>query len=292
MTRATIKISVKQIVLAFCFISFYIPQSYAVPGFVYTVWRASYMIVGLGATLLLFLNARKKTPSKGYFALMAFYLWIFVCSLVFSSTSEFKLYNFVKCVGFISLLEFALLTRNKKKVIEAFLAAVIFISIIHFISFVQYSNLRGGMRHGINYYTAGILRVNSNQNWYFLTYDNNSIYYFLPAIVLLLYYSCNYNIKAIRLWIAYSGFILYKFLVKVSAAALVAMSVIIAGYFLFIRSNKRSPLNHLLSYKNTVLVGMIISIIPVLVVGGELAFNLTSLFGKRTGISGRDIIWS
>ena len=114
----------------------------------------------------------------------------------------------------------------------------------------------------------------------------------MPAIVLLLYYSCNYNIKAIRLWIAYSGFILYMFLVKVSAAALVAMSVIIAGYFLFIRSNKRSPLNHLLSYKNTVLVGMIISIIPVLVVGGELAFNLTSLFGKRTGFSGRDIIWS
>lgn len=292
MVHKEIRINKKTLILALCFLAFYIPQSYAVSTTVYSVWRMAYMIVGAGATLFLVLKTRTKHPSKGYYALMAFYIWIFVFTLIFSNTSEFKYYNFIKCVGFISLLECAFITRSKKEVIKSFLIAGVFISIIHFISFAQYAHLRGGMRHGVSYYTAGILRTNSNQNWYFLTYDNNSIYYFLPVIVLLFIYGRYINRKIMKYSVLYTLFIFYMYLIKISVAALVSMIFLIAGYFYLFRTENHLKRIHNIDYNRIVFFGIIIDAIPILILGGKLAFNINSFFGKRGGFSGRDIIWA
>lgn len=295
MTIKKPKIKWYEIMLSFAFMTFYLPSSYALPSVVHKLWEMSLLLVSSVACIFFFVR-RSIRVNSSYFVFAMFYAWLYLGTGFFSETGSVAKTKFIQCLGFITLLELSFYFFSKKSVAKSFLISGLLMCLIHFLSFLKYSGLEGGMRHGETYVVAGRVITNSSQNWYFLTYDNDSIFYFLPIAALLLYYYYNFNKSALKVFILYIGFILYMFISKVAATALISMLLFTILVIYYIRyetntnHNKKTKIK--LDYKLSIYIGILFSIFMLSIVGGGLATKIGSYFGKDGSFSGRDRIWA
>ena len=293
--RTTWKIhySMQTIILSFAFLTFFIPQSYAVPAIIYKLWRYLRFFVSISAFGLYLLRYSDRWPFRVIFVSL-FYVWLFAIEPIITSYGQFSKMNMIACIGFIFLLEYSFKRLHKEVVVRSFIYAGLLASIMHFLSFILYADVEGGMRHGEILKTGRGIIV-TRQNWYFLTYDNYSIVYFLPVASLLLCYAHYYKKRAYILYWGYVGFILFMYISKTAVTAMVAMLlfVFIALYYIiryFKKIFKKMKLK--INYFTAILSGVIITIIAISVTGGDLAETIGTYFGKSASFSGRDKIWA
>lgn len=295
MTIAKQKIKWQEILLTIAFITFYLPASYAVPGMIYKLWKAAFLFVSLCACALLVFRKNIRFSIR-YAIFVLFYAWIYLGTGILTDTGNVAKTNFIRCFGFITLFEVSFYLCSKKTIAKSFLTAGLIMSLIHFLSFIRYSGLDGGMRHGQIYVVAGRIMKNSTQNWYFLTYDNDSIFYFIPVAALLLYYYHNYSKSALKLFVFYLGFILYMFISKTAATAMVSMLLFTLLVVYYLKCYEGDSLKKVpklkLNYRLAILIGVVFSIIMVSIVGGGVATAIGNYFGKDGSFSGRDKIWA
>ena len=225
---------------------------------------------------------------------MLFYVWFFGITSVINSGALFSKVYFIKSIGYITLLEVTFQTFPKKNGTRAFIVAGLMGSALHFLSFIRYAGIEGGMRHGeVNIIAGNVIR-STQQNWYFLTYDNDSIFYLLPVVVAFLYYCYNYDRKLKKLYLLYLGFILFMFISKNAVTAMLTM-LLYTGltfyyeYFFTHTKHRRKPFKF--DYMIAMIIGVVFSVFIVSIVGGGMASYVASFWGKNGSFSGRDVIW-
>lgn len=289
-----IRISESGLLLTLGFLAFYVPASYAVPGMISKAWKLYYvMVTVLSVEALLFVSGGFRV-SRRYLAAVLYFFWFYAGTSLFSENGTLDLYALIRCVGFVSLMELAFLTASRKTVLRAFIVAGAAMSGLQFLTFLIYSDTVGGMRSGSVYILAGRVMANSTQNWYFLTYDNDSINYFLPVMAALLCYALYYSRRALLWFCLYSSFVLYMYLTKTAATALIAVSVFLlvslAVVITCVFPGMR-PLLSLFSFRNAVLAGFLVQLLPVLIAGNDIAYRIAGYFGKKADFTGRGGIW-
>ena len=294
-------LTASELLLTFGFLAFFIPASYALPAIVYNLWEWYYMGVALIVVAVLFFTHFKDINTR-YVLWVLYFTWVIFGTQLFALTHtvvwQALLKRYLRCIGFISLLEVGFLSCPKKTVAKSFLNVGLFMSFLHFATFLIYGRLDGGMRHGESYRVGNIFVRNASQNWYFLTYDNASIFYFLPILALLLYYVWYHNPKMKKLFYFYLGFLLFMFIYKVAATALVGMLMftIIILYYIAKMKRKRKKnmwkISSVLNYGTACLAGWAFDVGIVMIVGSDWLENIVGKFGKNASFSGRDYIWA
>lgn len=280
--------------LTLCFIAYYVPAYYAVPRIITKIWRQYYVLVSLLSVDLLIYVSRGFHLSRRCLAALLYFAWFYFGSFLLSADGTLNIYPMIRCIGFVSLMELSFLIASERTVMKAFLTAGILMTSLQFLTFFLYSGTQGGMRNGDVYIIAGFVRSRTTQNWYFLTYDNDSVNFFLPVMAVLLCYAVRYNRKAWFWFCLYSAVVLYMFLKKTSATALVATGLFLltaACVGLAYLYPALRPCLRFFSLRKTIIAGLLIEIIPPLIVDGPVARLIGSVFGKKASFTGRAGIW-
>lgn len=293
-------ISSAELVMTVGFLAFFIPASYALPSPIFQLWEFFYMGTALASVAYLFLKHLKDLNIR-YISMILYFTWIVLGTQLVVSTRSFSIFmivkKYLKYIGYVSLLELGFHSCSKKTMVRSYLNAGLLISMIHFISFVVYSRQDGGMRHGDVYRVGTILVRNPEQNWYFLTYDNDSIYYFLPILVLLLYDAWYQNRKSKKTFYLYLGILLFMYLTKTAATAIIG-TFIFTGIILYYaakmkrqRRKNQWQVSSILNYTNATIIGLGVQVAVLLFVGSDIANKFAGYFGKDATFSGRLEIW-
>ena len=293
----TIKVKTTQFlqtaILVFAFFTFFIPQPYAVPAVVYKLWKYLRFFVSAGAFGFYIIRYFNRISLR-IISVSVFYVWLFVIEPIFTEHGQFFKMNMIVCIGFVFLLEYSFSRLRDEIVVRAFILAGLIASIMHFLTFILYANVEGGMRSDKIMRIAGRAVAVTNQNWYFLTYDNYSIVYFLPIASLLLYYLYNYMRRGYVVYWCYVGFVLFMYIYKTAATAMIAMLLFtsLTLYYTVVFSGKSIKTPKLkISHFIVILFGIILTVIAISVIGGGLATSIGAYFGKDGSFSGRDKIW-
>lgn len=293
------KINVLRFLLTFGFLSFYLPNSESVPNIVYKLWRysalfVSFIAIAIYITYIITNDIRKKKKIKvniRYVSVVLFYVYMYGITSFFTKTGLFQTYRCVYFVGFITLLEISVHCLKEKDVIKSYLFAGVSATIIYAISFVKYFNVVGGMHHGLRK-RLSYGYVLTDQNWYFFTYDNASLFIFLPIAAVFVYYCIKFNNKSFKYCLIYEISVLLMYLLKsaVSAEVVFALFVVVSTiYFYKITSRDKIKIN--ISYKKTWIMILIFHIMIITIVGSDIAYKVAGFFEKDGSFTGRDVIW-
>lgn len=292
----SLKLSLKkntliELLLSLGFFSFYLPNEASVSGKVYTLWRLACLLTTACVIIVYALRCLNKVNIR-YVSLVLFFTYIYIGTAFLTSGGNIAKFSFIYVFGFITLLEVGFQLCPKKIVIRSYLKAGIIASIVYFISFVKYFNVDGGMHSGLKVKTGyGI--VTTHQNWYIFTYDNASIFIFLPIAAALLYYCYNYEKKAMKVYLGYIGFILFMYISKMAATAMATFLLFVGlTWYYFNKYSKNKKVRLKLSYLNTLGIGFIFYIAIISFVGSALCYAIAGIFGKDGTFTGRDVIWA
>lgn len=293
-----INLNILKGLLTFAFLSFYLPNSESVPGIIYTLWRYSALAVAFAAIayylIYLFNDDLKKIPNKiniRYVSAILFYVYMYGISSFFTSGGEFQSYKCVYFTGFITLLELSVHFLKQKDVIKTYLIAGVTATFIYAVSFVMYFNVVGGMHHGLEKQLS-YGYVTTDQNWYFFTYDNASLFIFLPIAAVFVYYCVRFSKKSFKYCFLYEAFVLFMYISKSATSAEVIFALFFVGstyYFYKITSRKKIRIN--IEYKKAWIAVLIFHIVVLTIVGSDLAYQIAGYFGKNGSFTGRDVIW-
>ena len=294
-------LAASEVLLTLGFIAFFIPASYAIPGIVFKLWEYYYMAVAIVAVGVLALKHINDINPR-YVLLVVYFTWLFFGTQLIVTTRSLAMMTlikkYLKCVGFVSMLELGFLSFKKQEVVKSFLNAGLIMSFLHFVTFLIYGRTEGGMRHGQAFYNGYALIGNTKQNWYLLTYDNESIFYFLPILALLLYCTWYLNRKTKKLFYLYLGILLFMFIYKTAATAMlgtIGFTVLILYYVAKMkrkRKRRKYEISSFLNYTTAVLGGLTVDIAVVMLAGSKIATKVAGYFGKDADFSGREYIWA
>ena len=275
------------------FMLFFFPYEYAVGRTVYLLWKGLLCLVSLGYTVAALASPRR--ISLCWVLFLLFYVDYYLISGLISQTDVNYVnlaFRFAEGVGFASLCEFAL-QRNAKEAAWAFAGAALIMCAIHFGSYLMFKDITGGMRHGYIEFDG----KTTKQNWYFLTYDNASIFYFLPLVGVLWFLAFEGSRKVKILSVVVTVFALYMFFERKSATAMATMLVFLVGVVLALIDARTGALSrsyvgkHLFSLPSAVIFGFLATIAVLFVAGNEVFSAISALFSKSVSFSGRDRIW-
>ncbi len=275
------------------FILFFFPYEYAVGRMVYLLWKGLLCLASLGYTVAVLASPRR--ISSCWVLFLLFYVDYYLISGLISQTDVNYVnlaFRFVEGVGFASLCEFAL-QRNAKEAAWAFAGAALIMCAIHFGSYLMFKDITGGMRHGYIEFTG----KTTKQNWYFLTYDNASIFYFLPLVGVLWFLAFGGSRKAKILSVVVTVLVLYMFFERKSATAMATMAVFVVGVVLALIDARTGAFSrsyvgkHLFSLPWAVIFGFLATIAVLFVAGNQDFSAISALFSKSISFSGRDRIW-
>ena len=280
--------------LIFAFLSFYLPNSDSVPSKVYILWFYLSLFVSVCAVgMYLFNTIRFKKKVKINYVIMAlFYTYMYGFTSFFSDYANFETYKCIYFVGFITLLEFAVEYFKEKEVITAYLKAGIIATLIYGLSYIKYFNVVGGMHHGQRK-RLSYGYVITEQNWYFFTYDNASVFIFLPIAAVFVYYCIRFDKSKFKLCLLYEIMVFLMYLLKSAATAeAIFLLFIIASTYYFYKLSKNEKIKFDLDYKKTWLLIIVVFLLVLTIVGSDLAYTVAGFFGKDGSFTGRDAIWN
>ena len=290
-SRPAVRTAMGEVAIIVGFMSYYVPADYAVPSFVRIAWQACAILTSIFGGIMLL--ASKRINRRSASILAYYFYWYIALRLVGGNYSMMKcMGHFAFDAGFFAFLEYLLQTRDTKTVMKYFLIAGVAITTIHFATFLMHMGT--GMLEDTPIYRGGKFVGFITYEWYFLKHDNGSIYYLIPIIVLLFYYSVYYSAEAFVYFTAYSAFVLFMFYYNMSATAIVASTYLVGilVYLLFVRRNSKNIPRLLYSCKFSVAAGIIADITPLMIVGSSAVKSIVAMFGKSVTFSGRDRVWA
>lgn len=266
------------------------PPEYAIPDLLYAAWRAVALAVSLFA-ILVYVVRFKVTLHWAAFFVGTFFMLILSSGLHGSDRSLVSLLDFfVNIIGFITCVEIGF-ASDKKKALYGFIVAGAIMLCLYFISFLLFTDIVGGMRHGYVQTNLGF-RTPTDVHWYFLTYDNNSIFYFLPLLLAAGYCAIVYDKRMKAAFTAIFVCLLIMYIKDVTVTALIALLVFVVSWLLFyqaFRPRERISKN---LYTLSVSLGLLFCIAIVLFLLGGQATGIADLLGKDASFSGREGIWT
>ncbi len=284
----------REIIVALVMLAYYLPPKYAIPGPVHSVWLAClYAVSAAGFAVNAWQLIRSPKSSRlPFLAAFLFLTWSHIGTRLFSPDATWALGRYLRNVGFVSILNCFLLSEkpgDTRAFLRGYLLTGIVMTAIHYVTFLLLRNTIGGMRAGEQVIReAGRI---TNQNYYFLTYDNNSIYYFLPLACALFFYTCRYDRKASGLLLAYNAAVLSMYLAKSAVTAALAMGILWLGELLFAAFPKKTSGFPLLRYRNACAAGILLEICAVLLSGSGAVMQFATVFRKRGALAVRAGIW-
>lgn len=272
------------------FMSYYIPSEYAVHPAILLAWKVLLYVTATFGGIMLLVSGR---INRRNVTILSYYFWLFIAVRFLAGNGELKLGSFIQCTGLFAFLEYLLQTRDTRTVMKYFLIAGVAVSLIHFASFLVYMDTVGGMLQVMRYRGGRVIGL-QDQNYYFLTYDNDSVHFFVTIIVLLFYYSVYYNSEAIVYFSAYSAFVLFMYYYKMAATAIVASTYLVGvlAYLYVMRRNRQSVPSLLCNYRLSILGGIAAEIVPLMIVGNAALGSIVAVLGKSVTFSGRDRVWA
>lgn len=278
---------------AVCFAAFFIPESYSVGVLIYRLWQVLLFSVSSAAFVAFLLWGRINIR---WLLLCAFFAFFYVgSSLLSESNGSLALAAFLalKGIGFASLCELGL-QRNRRACLAGFLVAGLFFCAIHFASYLIYRDIEGGMKGG--QITPRGLPV--DQHWFFFTFDNASVFYYLPVLSILWYYTWRYNDRLTCVSVASTVLTIIMYIDLWSAAALVVMVLfgLLVTLLLFRRRlARRRAVRARRCFPSALLVvlsGCVLSLAVALFASSDLMQLIIAQLGKTGAISARVTIWS
>lgn len=290
------KINILRVLLTLGFLSFYLPNNESVLGVVYKLWRYSALFVSIIAIAIYLVyvitNDIGKKINIRYVSVILFYVYMYGITSFFTKAGQFQTYRCVYFVGFITLLELSVHCLKEIDVIKSYLFSGVSATIIYALSFIKYFNVVGGMHHGLRKRLSYGFVV-TDQNWYFFTYDNASLFIFLPVAAVFVYYCVKFNNKSFKFCLMYEALVLLMYLLKsaVSAEVVFAFFVIISTVY-FYKFTSRNKMKINIDYKKTWIIILIFHIMIITIVGSDIAYKIAGYFGKDGSFTGRDVIWS
>lgn len=278
------------LLFALVFLAFFRPPEYAIPDLLYTLWRTAALAISLFA-LLIYVFRFKITLRWFAFFVGTFFMLILSSGLRGSDRSLVSLLDFfVNIIGFLTCVEIGL-ASDKKRTLYGFIVAGTVMLCLYFISFLQFTDIVGGMRHGYVQSNLGFTTP-TDVHWYFLTYDNNSIFYFLPLLVAVGYCAIVYDKRLNTAFVAIFVCLLIMYIKDVTVTALIALAVFVVSGLLFyqlLRSKGKIAKN---LYALSLGLGLVFCAVLVLCVLGGQATGIADLLGKDASFSGREGIWA
>lgn len=269
------------------FLIFFIPAKYSLPSLGYTIWRIL-VAAASGVAIILFLSKNKL--SLRWVAICFLYLFCMVLFPILNKSSTnyaFGAYAAFYAIGFTSLLEYGF-DQHPKESLTMFALAGFVMCVIHLISVMLYWNVIGGMQQGLIQYQLGYTSE-TVQHWYFLTYDNASVFYVLPVSTACVvcgvrYANRAYLISGTTLFALY----LLTFILQTSITAAIASSLLIILWYCTYRFKR-----YRLQYKTACLLGLsAILLLIILIVFLNQFESLSVAFGKGANFSRRKEFWS
>lgn len=270
-------------IFAVCFAMFFTPEKYVFSESIYRAWQMTEVVIGgfffvayiakcrIGLNWLLFI---------GFFTSSSF-----LSSVVSDSTAstESILFTTLSGIGFVSLACYGL-QRHPRRTLYGFSVGGCLMCAINFISFLIYRNTYGGMMHGI-YMT--------DQNYFFLGYDNITLFYYLPVAACLLYCYFRFDDKIARnLALVFFGLSLYMYISLFSVFSM-AVFVVYSAFILALLNRERAGKAHFrgITYKKMVLFGLGLSLVVFAFSESGLLNAIAGALGKSNSISDRIRIW-
>ena len=275
-----------QICMSVGFAIFFCPASYAVPNGVFTLWQGA--VIAVAAVSVLLVLARNKLTLRWFVLVLGCGSYYFLSSAFGRGDAGLinSLYNASRLVGFASLMEYGL-ERDQQSTIICFLIAGIGMCCVNYVVFLRYCNVVGGMRHGYIEYGA---RTETNQNWYFFSHDNGTVFYYLPTLAIMWFYAFRYSRKATKAAVVLTAVTAAMYFYLWSATAMVMTGVFLIAMVVCL-SGRTAKLMSKLSYRTVVLVGFIFSA-AVIYLNVSGSFNtLAALFDKNGTAYARSLIW-
>ena len=267
------------------FISFFVPEEYAIGHTMRRVWQIAACVVS--ATVLLF-YLWKCSPSVQWVLLMSTLLVYYIISTLINHSDGSIInafFNIVRVGGFATLLEYGL-RQSENTALKALLLAGVLMCAAHYVTYIQWRDVPLGMRGDVGYMYES---WNGNgDRWFLLKHDNGSAFYFLPIMSGLWYYSCIKK-KGLALSIVFSILTIYMYwdLWSVTAMIICTVSAVLYAFIYF--STDKSPLFNL-SYRTALFGGILICILVIFTSTGDLGIWLSRVFNKGSGI-GRSYVW-
>lgn len=262
---------------------FFMPAYYAVPKRVYTLWQATIALVSLFYIIRYFC---KNSISLQWIFCILFFSYYFVFSTIVKTGTIISsgLFSLIKCVGFVTMFEYE--TRyNFKVFIRCFIIGSIVMCSVHFITFLLYNDVIGGMNPGISY--EGSI---SNQHWYFLTHSNGSIFYFLPVTGILWFSSFEINKQYKYIAYIFNALAIIMYAHEKSVTALFSSAIILLFVILYKFRIVEKCANFFLDMKKANFVGIAICILMIILnIAGEIS-GIFLFFGK-TNEDARATFW-
>lgn len=276
------------LILVFAFLSFFQPAQYAIPSALYLAWRGAVLVVSVASTALYLLT--KKISARWTVISLLFFICIVLSSYVqdASLSTIWVASQFFKAVGFLSLLEISF-AWNKRTALACFICAGTIMLCLHIGSYALYADVVGGMRAG--YVQTELGRVAATDgNWYLLTYDNDSIFYFLPVLTSLWYYALTYSKWAYVPFAFMSAVALMMYVVESAATVSVSLTAFLLLGIIFVSVFAKTGVPRCI-YAWVLGGGVAFcSIVVFFVVSGGLE-TVASFFHKSATFSGRAQIW-
>ena len=265
------------------FASFFMPANYAVPSSVLSVWEYTVCLVSIVA-IVLYLRS-DKIRLRWVLTTIGACTYYIVSTVLSGSDGSMQSAVFctARVVGFTTLLEHGL-AHNREATIRNFIIGGSIICFIHYITFLQYRHLPGGMRNGD---LTRIIEGADTVMWFFLKHDNASAFCFLPVLTAYWYRACEYG-EGYRSAIVFSIATLYMYWWLWSVTAMLTLTVYVLICFYLYHKDDNSVL---IRYKHIVTAGLILCALVVILSTTDLAETVSSYFGKRAVFGGRKDLW-
>lgn len=275
-----------QICMVVGFSLFFCPASYAVPSSIFNLWRGAVIVVA--AVSILLVAVRNKLTLRWLTLVLGCASYYFLSTAFGQSDGGLvgSLYNASRLVGLASLMEYGL-ERNQRSTLICFLVAGIGMCCVNYIAFLRYRNVVGGMRHG---YIEYGMRRETDQNWYFFTHDNGTVFYYLPTLAIMWFYVFKYSRKLAKAAVVFTVVTAAMYFYLWSATAMVMMAIFLVVMIACLNGWATKLLSKL-SYRIVVVVGVgFCAMVIYLNVGGSFdAF--AALFNKSGTAYTRSVIW-
>lgn len=287
MTKKTLYTKLIVLLEAVCFALYFTPQSYAVGDTIFRLFQVGIILASI-FSILIYLIFYK--ISFHWLNFCMFYASFFICSTFLAQSNGSLiscLFGFLKGAGFITIV-IIFISYDMRKMLLSFSIAGSVMCSIHLFTVFKYFNIIGGMRHGYIPYALGSTTP-TTQNWYFLTYDNESIFYFLPLICVLIIYAYLFSKKAIFFAVLFSMLIGYSYVTKHAATASVSFLFFIIAFLIIYLINRHTKVS--VNYKLACLIGFSGSLLAIIGIGSGLLSKIALFLGKDPTFTGRSFIW-
>ena len=267
----------------------FVPREYVLGSLVYKAWQIIAMLIGIIATFVLLHSKRVTSRWTCFFLfLMVSFVLSSVVRLSFGNITSL-IFDVVHLTGMASILEL-ICYCCKKDSVKIIAIALVPICLIQFGSFLIYRDVVGGMQHNV---FSELTNEVITQNYYFYTYDNESIFYLLPTLAVCLFLGVRDSKKWMLIFIFIASAYLVSYIYKHSVTAAITLLIFLAMLTLFrCAGSLNKSVNHLVRPKSFCIFGLLLcSVIPITVEMGMFN-NLVALLGKSVTLSGRVPIWN